>query len=86
MSDWQVRVPRESPEKGYAFFAFGWKVSGGLRKEISGTARIQRIRLIEKILKMEEEDLAFTYHNLSIDMVLRQRKEEPTDGQQREQG
>lgn len=81
MSDWTMKLPKESPERGQAQFAFGWKSGGGMRKELSGTLRIQRIRLIEKILKMSEEDLAFTYHNLRIDMVLRKRKEEPKDGE-----
>jgi hypothetical protein len=59
---------------------YAWKSGGGFRSERFGTVSLQKARLIERVMAMDDLELSPTYESLSISATIRQKK--VSDGNQ----
>jgi hypothetical protein len=79
MSDWKVKLPKESAPRGQAHAAIAYKTQGGFRVELSGVITLQRARLLQRIMSLTEDELKSTYTLLSVSATIRERKEAASD-------
>lgn len=55
MSNWRVKMPRESPPRGQVHSVYAAKSGGGWRTEISGVISQRKSELIVALLNLPED-------------------------------